>query len=347
MRLILSLAITAAFAAAACTSSAAPASNDESAAESTLQPAPDTTGDEAASPLVPVEEGVYRVAGAGEQLPDLLAWDHNEIRKQTPDGALLPMPSGPFFNVVDVPHLGVVFQRNDVDQTVWLAKDVGERDLLVTDGEMTLELEGAGVNAEDQAQIFYQRRVPGSPEDTVTTLRSYNVETKEVATLGTTGGWESGTSFNHLSGSVAIARWGAEGWTGLALYDLGANSDWGKQVGVECFDGEDGCIWYDGAVIFSGDGYGIGPDAAGDGDTVDAYALYRFDLESGDREIVMSWPWDNGKWNVEEMFAHGGKLVVSLMDGDGEPLPALIYDVTAATAWTLPQSGFVRPAYSS
>ncbi len=352
MRQILSLAITLTFAAAACTSSATPETSDSTL---NVQTPGETTGatsaaiaaGEAASSAVAVEEGVYRVAEPGEQVPDLLAWDHNEIRKRGQDGTLLPMPTGPFFNVVDVPNLGVIFQRNEFDQTVWLAKGSDERDLLVTDGEMQITLEGAGVNADNQAQIFYQRHELGSPEDTVSTLRSYNVETKDVANLGVTGGWESGTSFNHLAGSVAIGRWGAEGWTGLASYDLGSGSDWGEPVGVECFDGEDGCIWYDGAVIFAGEGYGVGPVTTGADGTVEAYALYRFDLATADREVVLSMPWDNGGWTAEEMFAHGGKIVVSIMDGDGNPLPALIYEVSTGNAWTLPQSGFVRPSYSS
>ena len=116
---------------------------------------------------------------------------------------------------------------------------------------------------------------------------------------------------------------------------------------MECFDGEDGCIWYDQAVIFSGEGYGIGPAPASADGIVDAFALYRFDLTSGEREVVLSMPWDNGLWYAEDMFALGGKLVVSLKDDAGEPLPALVYDVASGSAWTLPQSGFVRPSYLS
>lgn len=196
----------------------------------------------------------------------------------------------------------------------------------------------------------------GDPETTTSTLRSYNLVSKEVGEIARTGGWESSTDFSHVYGWTAIGMWGAEGFFGYTELDLETGQEvWDSEAaGLECFDGE-GCQAFDTSTLFDDEIYGVGPVFDPEVGLVRTMGIFRFDRTALSADLLIEFPWDNGLWYPEDMFAFGDVLVISLgdrpdnsiEDEPNNPLPAVVFDPETSEAWTVPEIGFVRPGYLS
>lgn len=290
---------------------------------------------------------IFRLAHEGP-LPPALHWDSESIRKQSHTGEWFAVADGPFVEVAEIPAYGVVFQRSLDKRVVWLVGEAGPQELLVAADGQTLELEGAGETVNGDPVVFYQRHDHGSPEQTRSTLRSYNLVTEEVREILITGGWESSTSFSQLTGGTVVGTWSSEGWEGLTQVDLQTGTElFNSDDEHACFDGEPACPVYRQATVLNRQIYGVRSIWNEERQLVDAAGVFAFDPATGFEERVVEFPWDNGLWYAEDMFAHGEQLVISLKDGNDQPLPALVVDLASGETWTLPEAAFVRPAYLS
>lgn len=247
---------------------------------------------------------------------------------------------GPIAQLAEVPLHGLVFQREDSDQVIWLAGPDGPQELIVADENQYLWLEGAGLGPDEEPLVYYQRFEQGSIEDTRSTLRSYDLSTGEVREILVTGGWESGVQFGHLGGGRALGVWGGEGYSALMAVDLASGDLLVDTRDEACGQGEEGCRSYRAATAAGGQFYGIRP--TGD----DALGLFRLDPASGDDELVIALPWSEGDWEVENLFAGpGGSLTLSLRDGARQPLPAVTVDPATGEVESSPLAALVRPAH--
>lgn len=295
-------------------------------------------------------DALFRVAEEGPWVLGLIVLDEIGARKQGHTGEFGSIIDGPLIEVVELPGIGFVFQTELRSSVIYFDAGEGPQELLVATGDQTLNLEGVVIDTDEVPHVVYQRYEGTTPPTARSTLRSYNFETSAVRELVETGGWESGTSFSHVTTNDVVGMWGAEGFFGLSRFDL---SDGTRTYNTaddpeltDCFDGDVDCPDYRAAVIWDGRIHGIGPVPNSSG-IVDAFGLYEFDQVSGTDTLLLTWPWDNGLWYVEDMFASGIEIVVSLSDGEANPLPALVIDMTTGESWTLPEPGFVRPGYLS
>lgn len=291
--------------------------------------------------------GAHRVAPAASRPSGpMWYWQRESAGGYGHTTSWTTVTDGPVHELAEAYPLGLVVQRDDEPRVLWLTGPDGDRDLIVAGENQSVALEGAATDGE-RPIIYYQRYERGSVEDTRSTLRAFDPTTGEVTELLQTGGWESGTSFNHLSGGLAVGRWSGEAYSALVVVDLDSGRVVHDTRDDACFDGEEDCIVYDAATAVGQQIYGVRPvwnDARG---VVDAVGVFRYDPDSRTDELVVSYPWDNGLWYVEDLFAQNGQLVLSLSDGDDQPLPALTVDLTGGEDTTSPLAGFVRPAYLS
>jgi hypothetical protein len=173
-------------------------------------------------------------------------------------------------------------------------------------------------------------------------------EQREIAI---TGGWESGTRFTILDDSYpeVVGTWGAEGFLGQLIVDLEAGEVvyHADEAGYSCFDGEPGCPAYDSAALLDGRIFGIRSEWDPVRQVVDTRSLFSFDPDSGQEKVVARFAWDNGLWYPRQIMVLGDELIVSVEDGDGEALPAVVIDPVTGEARTLQRAGFVGPAYLS
>lgn len=300
----------------------------------------------------PPDPGVHRVAPAGPWAPPgLILFDAGSARKQGHTGEFSPVVNEPVHEIAEVPLEGFVFQSEPRSQRIWLEAGDGPTELLVAAPNQGLTLEGVVLDDAEVPHVLYQRHTSGDVEQTVSVLRSYNTETGEVTDVAGTGGWESGTSFGHITGNDIVGRWSSEGFVGLTRLDLETGEETYNTVDDPrldtCFDGDRDCPDYRAATVWDGVVLGIGTvwnDQAG---YVDALGLYQFDEFSGTHTLLLSWPWDNGVWYPEDMWVAGDLVVVSIEDGDFAPLPGLVIDMSTGDSWTLPSTGFVRPGWLS
>ena len=300
--------------------------------------------------VVPVIDSAFRLTEVGDAPLGLLYWDDTSVRRQSHTGEFFEAATGPFVEVAEIPHDGVVFQRESTDNIIWYDGGSGPQELLVAGDNQRLTLEGTYVSENDEGVVFYQRHEDGAePETTRSTLRWYNTVTKEVGEVTVTGGWEYGTAFSHVANEQAVGRWGGEGYFGLRQLDafFGDVIYNTNETGLECFDGDQLCPNYDQATLFKGEIYGVGAVYNTQRSLVDAFGIYHFDRETLVQEVLIQFPWDNGLWYPEDMFAFGNYIIISLDDGQGNPLPGLVFDPASGEAWTLPQQAFVRPGYLS
>lgn len=246
---------------------------------------------------------------------------------------------GPVNDAVDAGE--TVYQRPGIDNKIFVADD-GDKELLVGQGNQILILEGVRFDG-SSPHVMYQRFEPGGPDNTRATLREYNIETGEDREIAVTGGWESSTSFNHISGQRAAGTWSAEAHTGILEIDLLTGEiDYG--VG-DCLDEDNPptCAYYDALTLVGDQVYGFGPVSNENG-IVDRFGIYRYDLQTGIEQLVDSWQWDNGAYYAQDMFAFGDSmLVISL----GDSLPALVHDIRSGTTWTTTETGLFHPAHLS
>lgn len=301
-------------------------------------------------------DDVLRLAPVADEASPLLLWDRSGIEVLGHSERLDRQEINNLIQVTAVPSFSPVFQTADNERVIWHVVNDGPEALLEVPANEALTLEGAGLDAAGESVFFYQHHVYADPENTRSTLRSYRLSDASVTEIAVTGGWESGVRFSHISRlgdgrtNTAVALWGAEGWTWLEITDVGTGDGVfnSQDLGMECFDGDEGCPNFWEAVVFDDDIIGMGPviDDAGEG--FGAFGLWRYETDDGTSELIEAWEWDNGLWYVEDMFLHNDSvLVISLEDGEGQPLPALFFDLVSGESWTEPDAGFLRPAFLS
>lgn len=333
------------------TSDVGTSSDDTASPDDSASPDDTTSSGDDSDPDIVVDPSAYRLAPAGSLPLELLHWTADDARKQGHTGEWGSLADGPFFEVAEVPFKGLAIQRERAAEIIWLIDGTGDpKELLVATTGQRLELEGAAENQAGDPVVFYQRHIlGGSPETTRSTLREYNLNTQEVREIVVTGGWESGTSFSQLGGGAVVGTWSGEGWVGVSQVDLVAGVEVydGDAAGHSCFDGEPGCPAYDQATMLDGQIYGIRSGWNEELGFVDTFGVHRFDPTTGTDELLAEFDWDNGLWYAEDMFALGSELVISLKDGNDEPLPALMLNPSTGEMWTLPEASFVRRAYLS
>lgn len=301
-------------------------------------------------------DSVLRLAPVADKASSLLLWDRSGIEGPGHSERLDRQEIDDLIQVTAVPSLSPVFQAADNERVIWQVVNDESRAILEVPDNEALTLEGAGLDAEGEPVFFYQHHVYADPENTRSTLRSYRLSDAKITEITVTGGWESGVRFSHINRlgqgrtNSAVALWGAEGWTWLEITDLATGDAVfdSQDLGPECFDGDTGCPSFWEAVVFDGDIIGMGPviDDAGEG--FEAFGLWWYETDDGTSELIEAWEWDNGLWYVEDMFLHDDSvLVISLEDGEGQPLPALFFDLVSGESWTEPDAGFLRPAFLS
>lgn len=210
-----------------------------------------TTSTDSTASTEPAVSPAYRVAAVGDAPLGLIYWDSATVRKQGHTGELGELAGGPFSEVAEIPLEGIVFQRSGDSKVIWYDGGSGAEQLLVGGEDQILELEGTTLNELDEGIVIYQRLVrTGDPLTSGSTIRAFNFVTKEVREIAITGGWESFTSFSHITNWTATGRWSSEGWIGLTEYDLVTGQEiWDSDAaGLECFDG--GCVSFDQATRF-------------------------------------------------------------------------------------------------
>ncbi len=303
-----------------------------------------------------IDDDLHRLAPPADVASPLLLWDRSGIEALGQSGRLGRIEIENLIQVTAVPSSSPIFQIANDTSVIWQVTDDGPARLLEVPQPDSLRLEGAGVDAGGEPVMFYQHRINADPENTKATLNSYRMSDATITELDTTGGWESGAHFSHMSplgvgrGDTAVALWGSEGFVWVEINDLftGEVVFDAEELGSECFDGDEGCPNFQDAVLFDGDIIGMRAAPTGAVDGVDAFGLWWYDIETGTSDLIEAWDWDNGLWYSEDMFLYNDSvLAISLEDGEGEPLPALHFDLISGESWTEPEAGFVRPAFSS
>lgn len=294
----------------------------------------------------------YRVAPVGEALA-VLRWTPEQVWLPSDTGNWNNVADGTFAEVADVPNWGVVFQRVEREPVIWIETDEGPKELIVAGERQWLTLEGAGLDANDQPIVFYQRHEDGPPEQARSSLRSFNLETGKVREIVETGAWEAGASFDHLSSeTAAVSYWWSEVLAGNIVVELAGSDQLIWELGSDgCVDGEGACIVYEHVTMVDSEIVGVRPIWNEEAGWVDQFGLFARDPEGDTERLIVAFPWDNGLWYVENMFEFGtGSVVLSLSDSPtvgGNPLPPLVVAVASGEAFTMPEATFVRPAWLS
>jgi hypothetical protein len=328
--------------------------------------APETAGVDPAERGVPgelIDDGALRLAPASWDLPPLHYFGNGVVGGFGNTAGWVTTFDGSVTALADT-GAGLVAQQQQWDNTAIVRIVNGATEVLIEGGpDEFLELEGAVAEGVDggtdgAAVVYFQRFLrTDSPETTRSTLERLDLGSGAVSSVAEIGGWESGTGFNAIFATDrTVGLWNGEGFHDIRVYDLASGNLVFDQGGPrsECFDGEPGCIVYEAATLLDGEIYGVRSMWSDEEQIVDSKGVFRFDPDSGLDELVVAYPWDNGTWYVEDLFAAGGRLVLSLADeppgfGDGGgPLPALILDPAAPDqAVTSPLAAFARPAYLS
>lgn len=336
-----------------------PASTETTDPEATTS-TPTTEAETTTTTAAPVDD-LLRLAPPRDDAGFTFRWDRTSVSPLLHSGPAEPIDLsvyGQLSNVVSMPYGDILFQTTDNPRVIWRLVDGEAEGLLVAEGEDRLILEGTGLDEDGNAIVLYQYdEFGGTPETTRRSLRSFSPGDGTVVEIAPTGGWESGARFTPMdllgpsNGDTAVASWGAEGWTWMEILDLQTGDTVFNSQTTEgdCFSGDTDCFFFEHAVVFDGDIVGMAPIWNEEQGWIDQYGLVRYDTESGGADLLMSWPWDNGTWYVEDMFLGGPGLVVSLQDApfEGDPLPPLFVDLVSGESWTLPEATFLRPAHLS
>ena len=311
----------------------------------TTAPAESTT---IAPTTVTPDPGTLRLAPASAAQPFALRFGIDGVWVAAHTGVYSQVVEGPVTEAADTYLGGVVYQRPGIDNKIFVLGDDGaDRELLVGTDEQTLTLIGSRVDGGDDAEVLYLRKTNSGFATDSETLRSYNMGTGEVTEIAEVGGWESATDYSFADADRIVGRWGAEAFSGLNILNtVTGEIEFGSED--ECFYGDysDSCPVYTDAVLHDGLIYGFGPIVESDG-SFSRMGLHRYDLQTETQELLSSWPYDPASPYESNGMLPGDPLIISLVDAQGEPLPALIFDLTTNVATTAPIAGNLRPAYLS
>ncbi len=203
---------------ASTTTSASPSSTLSVAPSSSAAPAtstsvaPTSTTTEAPSPI----DVELLVAG-----PEAVSLVRSDLTAET----LINSPA--FFTIDDLAG-GVLFQIerwSDNRRSIVYRVAQGDSEAVATlipaiDQGLTLH----GMARDDgDPYIYYSRREGETPDDAVTTLRRYNMASREVSELTDVGGWEWGSLPISISDSLILTNWQGEAAHGMDFFDLEGN----------------------------------------------------------------------------------------------------------------------------
>lgn len=322
----------------------------------TPPPLSTTSPDGTDQTFVEPEADVFRIAPAGPGPELAIRYGPDGVFHAGHTDRFTKVVDGPVSVAVDTYETGIVYQRPGDNRRVFIQGVDGDQELLVAAENQTIELVGIRIEPTDEIfHILYTRRTSSTPETTEETLRSYSMDTGEVTEIYQTGGWESGTDFNYIEGELAVGRWSGEGFGRIDIVNVvtGQIKQSFPEVG-ECFDGDQakGCLPFIVANISGETIYGFGP-RPNDAGLVDTMALYKLDTTSSELTELIFFPWDNGLYYPIDIWvtAVSRQVVVSLSTApradDGQPLPALIYDIETGEARTAPVSGYFHTGFIS
>ena len=298
----------------------------------------DDSGDEG-----PGAASSYRVAPEGSTMA-LLRWDQTSARKVGHDGTETVVADGPFTEVADVFSWGVVYQRPG-DATIW-RQNGDEVVAVVTPGANenhnlgdTITLEGVIIRDGEVPFVFYTHTESGQVESAVE-LRAHDLTTGFDNPIEIVGGVETATSFSAISGRSAVSVSSGEGFHWMNVYDL---IDKTSEERYFCQPGN--CtVFYDAATIRQDVIYGMALRSDGGGQP-EGYALDSRQPGSGLLNELHRFDYAPDLYEIDDMFAVGSRIVISLRTPDGAPLPAAVVDTNSGEVWTLPDAEFVRPLF--
>ncbi|MEM7341693.1 MAG: hypothetical protein AAF467_23800 [Actinomycetota bacterium] len=286
-----------------------------------------------------------RVVAEGPDVDGLLRWNRDEALEQNAAGEWNQIAAGPMIEMVDLPGPAVAVQREPQARIIYKVTGDLVSELLVTDENFWLELEGGGTDQNGNDVVWYQRHDEfNGSDDLQRTLRSYALNTEQVIELAVTGGFESGTSYSVLTGGTGVGNWGGEGFLGIEMVDLttGAIAFNSDADGFACFSGED-CPYYEHATMYEGVPHGVRALENNSGQRTGAWALFQYDTGTGTDTKLLEFPGVPDAWSPEDLFLVGNTMVMSIRDAANEPLPAVAIDMTTGDSWTLPEPYWVRP----
>ncbi len=284
-------------------------------------------------------------------------WDRNQVLNSGHTNRFSVIATGDF-DEVTYTSSGVVYQEpfsfgsETADDTIWIQKADGPVELVpASTGNDLVVLQGSRFVDWEEDIVYYQVRTGTEPEDTISTLYGVNTLTGDVQTVGIVGGWESGTDFYDIEASYPLVAgmWRGEGFAGPVIlnFETGESVYNADQEGASCFVGEGGCPAYWAVTMIDGIIYGVRPPV----DSVvsqDAMSLFRFDPNTAFEIEITRFVWDTAVWLPRSMMAHlDSSVIISVEDAAGDPLPAVVVDVEAGLATTLPSAGFVTRSYIS
>lgn len=209
--------------------------------------------------------------------------------------------------------------------------------LLVPSEGQSLRLEDVAV-LDGSASVFYTRTEGQVVEDTVQTLRRFDIASRSVAELAATGGWESAAYEISVGGETIATNWSAEAFHGITLRSLdGAPIDMAGELFEEFIDcaicPRNAAITPDGATLYY-------TQNLFEGGEVTAEQIFSYDLATGAMAVVTTLPGD--VW-VHSLDAGADAIIVNQWNGDGAGIgPPLVVDPMTGGTERLVRSGIGR-----
>jgi hypothetical protein len=328
-----------------------------SEAVTTAAPAPETpeTVVPPATQLVPEIPGtgtsgpaVYAPAQhdplIGEAPRPMLTFDAGGAYRLDENG-FARIADGPIAELADDGAGGILFQREQRDRVIWWlpAGATAAQELLVTEEASYLVLEGV-VGSGTTRSVVYQRAIEGGPDTSETTLRMFDLASRDVSEVTVTGGFEQGTRITSIVGGFAAGTWSAEATSGYFLYDLTLGQpllgpDTGAASGQ--IDLRDHVTVHDDGLL------AIGLASSQAGGEADQVVLFRMDRSATSREPIAALPWQSGYWYPSGLYVDDQIAVISrsaaVADDTGSPQGPIVVDLASGQPATLPFAANARP----